>query len=108
MHTEPVNEQKTNRINAWPLGERPRERLLERGAPALSDAELLAVVLGTGSAGANALDTARTLLGHFGGSLRRFLTSSSESLLALRGLGPARYATLMAALELARRHYCEV
>ena len=58
-------------ISRWPRGERPRERLLTLGAQALSDAELLAVVLGTGSGGANALDIARQLLGHFGGSLRR-------------------------------------
>jgi len=73
-------------IRQWPRGERPRERLLERGAHTLSDAELLAVVLGTGSAGANALDIARQLLQHFGGSLRRLLTSEADSLLALRGL----------------------
>jgi DNA repair protein RadC len=94
-------------ISAWPRNERPRERLIERGAQTLSDAELLAVVLGTGIGGRNALDIARDLLQHFGGSLRRLLTSEAECLLALRGLGPARYATLMAALELARRHYCE-
>jgi DNA repair protein RadC len=94
-------------ISSWPRGERPRERLIERGAQSLSDAELLAVVLGTGSGGSNALDIARQLLQHFGGSLRRLLTSEAENLLGLRGLGPARYATLMAALELARRHYCE-
>jgi DNA repair protein RadC len=93
-------------IREWPRGERPRERLIERGAQTLSDAELLAVVLGTGSGGCNALEIARQLLQHFGG-LRRLLTSEAEGLLAQRGLGPARYATLMAALELARRHYCE-
>lgn len=93
-------------IRAWPPGERPRERLIERGAQSLSDAELLAVMLGTGSAGANALDVSRQLLQHFG-SLRRLLSADAESLLARRGLGPARYATLMAALELARRHYRE-
>ena len=95
-------------ISHWPRGERPRERLLERGAQALSDAELLAVVLGTGSAGRQCIGhSARSCSQHFGGSLRRLLTSEADSLLALRGLGPARYATLMAALELARRHYCE-
>jgi DNA repair protein RadC len=93
-------------ISAWPQGERPRERLIERGAQALSDAELLAVVLGTGTAGANALELARQLLQHFG-SLRRLLSAHRQALLERRGLGPARYATLMAALELARRHYCE-
>jgi DNA repair protein RadC len=95
------------RIDQWPPGERPRERLLERGAHALSDAELLAVVIGTGSGGVNALDIARQLLAHFGGSLRRLLTAAQRTLLECRGLGPARYATLMASLELARRHYCE-
>ena len=102
----PVAEKASN-INAWPPGERPRERLLGRGAPALSDAELLALVIGTGVGGANALDIARQLLGNFGGSLRRLLTAAPAALLAQRGLGPARYATLMAALEISRRHYCE-
>jgi DNA repair protein RadC len=93
-------------ISAWPPGERPRERLIELGAQALSDAELVAVLLGTGSAGANALEIARSLIAHFG-SLRRMLSAHRGDLLEQRGLGPARYATLMAALELARRHYRE-
>jgi DNA repair protein RadC len=107
METLPPSAENTRNINAWPRGERPRERLLERGAQALSDAELLAVVLGTGSGGANALDLARQLLQCFDGSLRRLLSAAPEELLALRGVGPARYGTLMAALELARRHYRE-
>jgi DNA repair protein RadC len=94
-------------ISAWPPGERPRERLFERGAQALTDAELLALVLGTGNRGANALDISRALLLHFGGSLRRLLSADAATLLELRGLGPARYAALMSALELSRRHYCE-
>jgi DNA repair protein RadC len=93
-------------INTWPRAERPRERLIERGVQALSDAELLAVVIGSGTAGTNALDLARELLRHFG-SLRRLLSAEADALLCRRGVGPARYATLMAALELARRHYCE-
>lgn len=93
-------------VKDWPVGERPRERLIERGAQALSDAEVLAVVLGAGSAGQSALELARDLIGEFG-SLRRLLTAGTQSLLERRGLGPARYAGLMAALELARRHYCE-
>jgi DNA repair protein RadC len=97
---------KPQSISAWPRGERPRERLIERGAQALSDAELVAVLLGTGSVGANALEVARQLISHFG-SLRRMLCAHRGDLLSQRGVGPARYATLMAALELARRHYCE-
>jgi DNA repair protein RadC len=107
MDQELIERQKPSDISAWPPGERPRERLLERGAQALSDAELLAVVLGTGCGGANALDISRGLLLHFGGSLRRLLSADAASLLKLRGLGPARYATLMSALELSRRHYRE-
>jgi len=102
-----VNGESPGRISSWPRGERPRERLLELGAPALSDAELLAVVLGSGAAGASALDIARQLLVQFGGSLRRLLTADAAVMLGLRGLGPARYASLMASLELARRHYRE-
>jgi DNA repair protein RadC len=94
-------------IASWPRGERPRERLIALGAQVLTDAELLAVVLGTGAAGVNALDIARQLLLHFGGSLRRLLTADAATMLEQRGLGPARYATLMAALELARRNYRE-
>ncbi len=94
-------------INHWPRGERPRERLLELGPQALSDAELLAVLIGTGHSGATAIDVAREFLRHFGGSLRRLLSADAATLLDLRGLGPARYATLMSALELARRHYRE-
>jgi DNA repair protein RadC len=97
---------KPQNISAWPRGERPRERLIERGAQALSDAELVAVLLGTGAVGANALEVARQLIAHFG-SLRRMLSAHRADLLGQRGVGPARYATLMAALELARRHYCE-
>ena len=69
MDQELIGEERPGNINAWPRGERPRERLLERGAQALSDAELLAVVLGTGTAGANALDIARQLLQHFSGNI---------------------------------------
>ena len=107
MDQQLSDQPKASDISAWPPGERPRERLLERGAQALSDAELLALILGTGHGGANALDIARLSLGQFGGSLRRLLSADSATLLGMRGLGPARYATLMAALELARRHYRE-
>jgi DNA repair protein RadC len=104
---QPAHDDPALSIDQWPRGERPRERLIDCGARALSDAELLAVVLGTGASGVNALDIARELLAHFSGSLRRLLTADAGVLLEQRGVGPARYATLMAALELARRHYCE-
>jgi DNA repair protein RadC len=89
-------------IPSAPHGDRPRERLLESGAAALSDAELLALVLGTGRRGLGALGLARELLERFGG-LAGLLTAPRAALLAVPGVGPARYAVLHAGLELARR-----
>jgi len=93
-------------IRHWPESERPRERLLERGAHALSDAELLGVLLGAGTRGRSAVELARALLGEFG-SLRELLSAAQPRLLGQRGIGPARCALLQAALELARRHFRE-
>ena len=93
-------------ITDWPADERPREKLLARGAAALTDAELLAIFLRTGSAGRTALDLARELLGRFGG-LRALLRTRREDFCAVHGLGDAKYAQLQAGLELARRHLAE-
>ncbi len=90
-------------INHWPASERPRERLLEQGPTALSDAELLAIFLRTGVAGCSAVDLARALLVHFG-SLRALLEADRETFCAPPGLGDAKYAQLQAVLEIARRH----
>lgn len=91
-------------IREWPETERPREKLLTAGAAALSEAELLAILLRTGTRGQSALEMARTLLVEFG-SLRNLLTAERDRVCRSRGLGPARYSTLQAALELTRRHY---
>jgi DNA repair protein RadC len=93
-------------MRQWPQRERPREKLLERGASVLTEAELLAILLRTGVRGQSALDVARSLLLEFG-SLRGLLTTDRERLCGVRGLGPARYVVLQASLELARRHYQE-
>ena len=94
------------RIADWPHTERPRERLLEHGPAGLSDAELLAILLRTGSKGRSALDLARLLINQHGG-LRGLLESDRDDLCRVPGLGPAKYAQLQAALELARRHLRE-
>ena len=94
------------RIADWPQTERPRERLLEQGAGTLSDAELLAILLRTGSRGRSALDLARGLISDFNG-LRGLLDSSLEEVCRCPGLGPAKFAQIHAALELARRHLRE-
>lgn len=93
-------------INDWPADERPREKLLGRGAATLSDAELLAIFLRTGVRGKSAVDLARELLGSFG-SLRALLGASQAAFCAGKGLGTAKYAQLQAVLEMARRHLGE-
>lgn len=90
-------------ISDWPRDERPREKLLQRGARALSDAELLAIFLRTGRRGSTAVDLARELLEACGG-LRPLLDLPPERLARLQGMGEARRALLQAALELGRRH----
>jgi DNA repair protein RadC len=93
-------------IRDWPGAERPREKLLERGAHALSDAELLALLLGSGTRGRSAVELARSLIAEFG-SLRSLLNADGPRALAQAGGGPARYAVMQAALELTRRHFRE-
>ena len=90
------------RIRDWPAEERPREKLLARGARALSDAELLALFLGSGVRGEDAVATARRLLLQ-AGSLRQLLELAPAAMARLRGLGPPRVCRLLAALELADR-----
>src|SRR6266446_5531247 len=82
------------RIAEWPAEERPRERLYHKGAAALSDAELLAIQLGTGTRGISALDVARGLLTLFG---------TLQELAGVRGVGRAKAVRLAAAFEITRR-----
>jgi DNA repair protein RadC len=89
-------------INDWLSNERPREKLLTKGTMALSDAELLAILLRIGKKGKTAVDLARELLTAFGG-LRNLLTASQKDLCKYSGIGLTKYVQLQAALELARR-----
>jgi len=93
-------------ITDWPFSERPREKLLLKGANSLSDAELLAIFLRTGIQGKSAVMLARELLSNFG-SLRSLLTSTQVDFCSHKGLGPAKYAQLQAVLEMAKRHLGE-
>ena len=90
-------------IRDWPADERPREKLLARGAGALSDAELLAIFLGSGLRGQDAVETSRALLASHG-PLRALLENDALQMAKLPGLGPARACKLIAALELGHRH----
>jgi DNA repair protein RadC len=94
-------------IKDWPADERPREKLLQRGASALTDAELLAIFLRIGTAGKSAVDLARDLLSEFG-SLQALLSANQERFCQSHGLGHAKFAQLQAVLEMARRHFNEV
>ena len=93
-------------ISDWPAQERPREKLLQKGADALSDAELLAIFLRTGVRGLTAVDLARSLLDDFGG-LKPLLEASESEFCQRHGLGPAKYSQLQAVLEMAQRHLFE-
>jgi DNA repair protein RadC len=93
-------------IKDWPSDERPREKLLARGAAALCDAELLAIWLRSGKCGQSAVDLAREVLKNFG-SLRKLLAADRVRFCAAPGLGPARYAELQAAIEISHRQLTE-
>ncbi len=93
-------------ITDWPADERPREKLLQRGPAALSDAELLAIFLRTGIVGKTAVDLARDLLEEHG-SLRTLLDADQKQFCKSKGLGPAKYVQLQATLEMGRRHLDE-
>ncbi|WP_346838177.1 DNA repair protein RadC [Microbulbifer sp. SAOS-129_SWC] len=93
-------------IKDWPAAERPREKLMQRGAAALSDAELLAIFLRVGLPGVSAVDLARQLLADFGG-LRPLLEAERAEFCRAKGLGDAKFVQLQAVLEMARRHLAE-
>jgi len=89
-------------IKDLPADARPREKLIARGAPALADAELLALLLRTGVAGTGVLQLAQQLLARFGG-IAGLLRAPGAEVARVKGLGPAKRAELAAVLELARR-----
>jgi DNA repair protein RadC len=93
-------------IHDWPPGERPREKLLAHGPARLSDAELLALYLGSGNRGGSAVDLGRQLLSE-AGNLRALLDLPPRRLARLPGVGPARACALAGALELATRHLAQ-
>jgi DNA repair protein RadC len=95
------------RLKDQPVSERPRERLVERGADALSHAELIAILLRTGLKGANAVEIGRQLVQKFG-TLQALAQASVEDLQAVKGIGRDKAVTLMAAFALARKMAAEL
>lgn len=90
----------------WPEAERPREKLLQRGADALTDAELLAIFLRTGTKGLSAIDLAYKILNEFS-SLRNLFNANLDEFTKIKGVGPAKYVQLQAVLEMSSRHLKE-
>ena len=95
------------RIKDWSPDERPREKMRLRGAKALSNAELLAILLGSGTGGKNVLEVAQELLASASGRLLVLDAMSLERLTSQKGVGPVRAITIDAALELGRRIFDE-
>ena len=93
-------------IRDWPASERPREKLVELGAEALSDAELLAIFLRVGVVGKSAVDLARDLLTQFG-SLNAIFSASEQELSQVHGIGASKYVQLQAIFEMSRRALSE-
>ena len=89
-------------IKHWPADDRPREKLIERGAASLTDAELLAIFLRIGVAGKSAVELARELLDRFG-TMADVVNAPREAFCAVHGMGEAKYVQLQASVEIARR-----
>jgi len=95
--------EKRTHLKNWPEEERPRERLLKQGADKLSDAQLLGIILRTGTDGKTAVDVGRDLLERFGG-LAGIAQAGTKELTGVPGIGEAKAAEIKAAMELGRRH----
>ena len=89
-------------IKSWPCEDRPREKLLRRGAEALSNSELLAILLRTGVKGESAIDLGRRIVDKFG-TFRNMIQTDMREWKEFKGLGPAKLAQIQAALEIGRR-----
>jgi DNA repair protein RadC len=98
-----VKEKKITGIKSWPADDRPREKLLKKGAGALSNSELLAILLRTGTQGTSAIDLARKILKKFS-TFRNMAHTDARDWKEFKGLGGAKIAHIQAALEIGRRY----
>ena len=89
-------------IKNWPKDDRPREKLLKKGARSLSNSELLAILLRTGTTGVSAIDIARKVIEKFG-TFRNMIQTDARDWKEFKGIGPAKIAHIQAALEIGRR-----
>ena len=98
-----TGESKVTSIKNWPEDDRPREKLLKKGAKALSNSELLAILLRTGTSGSSAIDLARSVMKKFG-TFRNMGHTDARDWKEFKGLGSAKIAHVQAALEIGRRY----
>ena len=99
---------KPNSIKTWKEEERPREKLMLQGAAALSDSELLAILIGSGTRTQTAVDLSRALLSSCNGRLAELSRQSARQLTGTSGIGPAKATSILATFELARRLAAEI
>src|SRR3990167_9339654 len=102
-----IEKRKSKGIVSWPEDDRPREKLLKKGASALSNSELLAILLRTGTNGISAIDLARNVLKKFG-TFRDMAHTDTRDWKEFKGLGGAKIAHIQAALEIGRRYQQDV
>ena len=98
-----IEDNKPLNIKSWSPEDRPREKLLLKGTAALSDAELIAILIGSGTANLSAVEVAKKILVHGGNGLHDLAKLSVKDLMKVKGIGEAKAITIVAALELGRR-----
>ncbi len=98
-----IDEAKPLRIKHWSPDDRPREKLLSKGNSALSDAELIAILIGSGTSKMSAVDVSKKVLQSAANNLHELAKLSPRELMKVKGIGEARAITIVAALELGRR-----
>ncbi|MBL7853325.1 MAG: DNA repair protein RadC [Cyclobacteriaceae bacterium] len=98
-----INESRKLNIKNWSPEDRPREKLVMKGTGALSDAELIAILIGTGTTKITAVELARQVLQHVNNDLHSLARLTVKDLMKIKGIGEAKAITIVAALELGRR-----
>lgn len=100
-------QQQRNTIQDWALDDRPREKMMAKGAEALSNAELMAILIGSGQPGLSAVDLMRQVLARYGNSLKQLSRATVEDLMQIKGIGPAKALTILAACQVGQRRLNE-
>jgi len=98
-----IEDSKPLNIKSWSPEDRPREKLMLKGTSALSDAELIAILIGSGTAKLSAVDVSKKVLQHVDNQLNELARLSVKELMKIKGIGEAKAITIVAALELGRR-----